>query len=336
MSTFKQFIGLGKESAYGSPVSATTYYEARTDDWTRETEPRMSGGFRAGALAQPSALHTLVQRGVTGTLEVPVTTAGMGLILGGLVAAPPTPGTVDATNGGAVNSFAVTEAGPTTSYTILVGRQGTSSGSLYSYAGCIAESWTLDWSNASPDPLVLSVSYVGSGETKGSFPTSDPTAYAEGPMYGGEDLAVTVKDSSDTVNTVTSVAFTVDNSMATDLRYLQQVTRSQPIREDYPAITGTLTVIPTSSQEHDWFTAETLVAVNLKAAKKTPFVSGKTVYPTFEINLPTCKILSATPQMTVSGLTTVSVEFMAMTDLSKSSPSNPLTVSTTTEGVDAV
>ena len=200
MATFKQYIGLGKESAYGSAVAASRYYEARTDDWERETGPRMSGGFRAGAMAQPTLLHTIVQRGVTGTLEVPVTVSDMGLVLGGLVAAPPTPGTVDSTNGGAENYYALTEAGPTTSYTIAVGRQGTSGGAEYRYAGCTATTWTIDWDNSSPDPLVLSATYVGSGETKVAFPSSTPSPYAAGPMYGGEDLSVTMTDATDTVN----------------------------------------------------------------------------------------------------------------------------------------
>ena len=64
--------------------------------------------------------------------------------------------------------------------------------------------------------------------------------------------------------------------------------------------------------------------------------AGKTVYPTFEIDLPVCKIMSATPVMSQTGLTTVAVEFMAMSDLSKSSPPTPLTVKTITENVDAV
>ena len=317
-------------------MAATAYYEARSDDWAREVAQRMSGGFRPSGIAQPTALHTNVVRGGTGTLEVPVTAQGMGLILGGLVAVPPTPGAKDATDGGAVNLFALDQAGPTTSYTVSVGRQGTAGGAMYRYPGCTCTGWSLDWDNASEDPLVLTANYVGTGDAKLTFPADAPTAYPDGPMFGGEDLEVTITDGTDTVTNVKSVSLTVDNNMDTELRYLQQSVRSQPIREGYPEITGTITVNPENDQEYDWFTAETLVAVTIKAALKVPFIDTKAPVATFQVYLPTCKITAGTPQMTPGAQTVAPVEFMAFTDLGQSSPPSPLTLTTITADVDAV
>ena len=217
---------------------------------------------------------------------------------------------------GHAHSAVSAAGGPASSYTFWV-RRVASDGAKHStvYSGCVVTGWSLECASGDAASLMIDYDWASQTTVVGESPAGEPTpVYPAGRAFTWRDLRVTVGALS--LGTVKSLSFEADNSLDTDRRYLRgSSVKAMPIRSGVPTYTGSLTCdldAATGGLVDVWrqglvrsLTAE-WTADDLNIATDP---SSDTVRPSVRLSLPAVKFTGSAPQMSLDGLTEVTLPF---------------------------
>ena len=130
-SILDQVIQVAEESSYGTAVSPTRAFEAKTDTWQRDVEYISSVGFRKDQQTIRSDRHDTISLGASGSIEVDVLNKGRGLLLKHTLGGNSGP-TQQGGTAAYLQTFEPNDTGPATSITGQVGKVD-SNGGLQSF-----------------------------------------------------------------------------------------------------------------------------------------------------------------------------------------------------------
>ena len=133
-------ILVGKETTYGTAVTLTRGYEAKSDTWVRKQEFLESKGMRTGAQAQRTGRSRAINMGGEGSIECDVLSNGFGLIAQATLGAVSGPTLVSGT--AYKTTCTTTTDDPNDSWTIQALRAD-AAGTLrqFTHKGCVITEW---------------------------------------------------------------------------------------------------------------------------------------------------------------------------------------------------
>ena len=143
MSILDTAFHIGAESVYGTFLSLTRSYEAKSDPWKRKQSYLESVGFRAGLQAVRSDRRQAINMGAEGSIELDLMNIGMGLLLRDAFGLTTGPTLVSGTTRDTV--FSTTKDGPSTSFSAQMIRPFVDGSSQpFTYKGCVVTGWELN------------------------------------------------------------------------------------------------------------------------------------------------------------------------------------------------
>jgi len=309
-----QMVTVGEEAAYGSPSVGTRGVLSRSDGWEDEVQEVSADGARAGRQAMLPGQTVHVPTGGSGRIEAPLTVDGMSLLIRHLMGASAEDDVAD--TAGHAHSAVSAAGGPASSYTFWV-RRVASDGAKHStvYSGCVVTGWSLECASGDAASLMIDYDWASQTTAVGESPAGEPTpVYPSGRAYTWRDLRVLAGQV--VLGTVKSFSFQCDNSLDTDRRYLRgSAVKAMPVRSGVPAYTGSLTCdldATTGGLVDAWRggLVRTLVvewtADDLNIATDP---NSDTVRPSVRLTLPSLKFTGSAPQMSLDGLTEVTLPF---------------------------
>lgn len=257
-------IGFGVETTYGTAVTPTLFPEFDNEDLKFEPTYSEPSGLRAGRKFKQGAKLTRTRRGVSGSVNMQHPVLGMSRIwkqmLGSGLVTPTQLSTSDA-----YEHIHTPGDFRGKSMTIQVGKpEPGGTVQPHTYAGCKFSGWELSVSDS--EKLTLALTVVGRDE---STATALATAayIANNPSWGFEQCAMTLGGTATTASGKTTLAgntaiativneigLTGETPMAEE-RYGvgNQGLRAEPLENDIPTITGSLSAEYGKEEIYDVF-----------------------------------------------------------------------------------
>ena len=285
---------IGEETTYGTAVSLTRGYEAKSDTWKRVTEPLESVGMRAGMETVRSDRRRQITIGAEGDLtDLDFMTNGMGLILQAML------GAVSGPTADVVTLTTNSDPGEPQSFTVQVLRVA-DDGTVFpfTYPGAVVTSWTI--SQAVNDFLKLGLTF--DARTESTAEGAGTPSYPAGAIpYDWTEVAVSIGGSP--VDNVRSLEFSGDLGLKTDRRYLNSTAlKKAPRRASVPTYSGSIEADFSDLTEHGRYIAGSIFAVE---AVWTSSLADHSV----TITAPACQYDGDSPSASLSDLTTATMPF---------------------------
>ena len=250
-NTLGSFIGVGKESTYGTPVAASSFLEL------------LDGGdsmkLKAGRIAKPtlrcaSSLRSVkAKKSVDGSIKFPMTFAGPEMFLKyGLGTAS----TSALTGSNKSHSITLLNALPTTGLTVRMNRGEVGLLGEFIYQGCKINK--LGFSLQPEGYLECTVDLIGQDET---IDTASTPTYTASP-YITWDL-LTVKTIAGTDVPIQSFELNIENNLDADTYKLGSLLRQNPGRGGSRKISGSVEMEFQSLTHYNYFINQTQNAIVL-------------------------------------------------------------------------
>ena len=314
----EQYCAMQEETTYGTAVTTSLQgYEATGDNFTRNVEFIEGNGKRRGRVALKSNRRKKIDRGATGDVESFVLTRGEGLRLKNLLgSAPSAPSAVQSQTGAFRILTEADTVGPRNSYSVVVARSDTGGTGnsptmrYFTYAGCVATSFTLNISENSE--LTMGVTYDAQSESAGdtaptapTYPDDDSTE-----MFCFEGASVTLGGTQ--INHFESFSCTGDLMMDTERYFLRNsVLKARPIRNGLPSFSGTLSGEFADLIDYERFVNGQIVPLEFICVG-TRNIGSSTQLPTFKVTFPAVQFNGTTPASSLDSLSTIELPFMAL------------------------
>ncbi len=306
-------VGIGSESTYGTFAVPTRWFPWETEKFSVERKFSEAKAIVSGSLVKQSAQTVLLTQLVKGSLKMPVTTSGMGLLLKAIMGTAVGP-TIIGTGPGYSSVFTV---GPTVgeSLSVQIGRPQTN-GTVtpFSYLGCKPES--VDFTVESGGVAEMSVDFVGQQMTE--------TEALTAPVYGTPNPIVfpfTGITLSASATIGSEVAMANVRKMSLSLKRKLDDSRyyiggngllAEPIEDDFVEISGTISADFTDTTDWDtWVNAGAKISLILDLVGQQ-IVSG-TNYG-LSIAVPVAQVEGADPEMSGPKIVTREVKFSGEND----------------------
>lgn len=220
-TTLGSFIGIGKETTYGTEVAASQFLE-----FNSESIKRNGGQTVKPTLRTASALRAVKNKvGIDGSFTYPMSFGSSELLLKYAMGA-------NNTTGAGPYTHALTLATALTTPLTIAVKRGDVTDNEYAYNGCFIPKMT--WSIQPEGQLDCTVDVLGREEAirANSTPTYTTTEYIAWDMLG-----VTVAGSA--IN-VQSFELTLENPIQGDTHYLGSLYRQLPVRSGARKISGSI------------------------------------------------------------------------------------------------
>lgn len=297
-------LGIAPESTYGTYVAPTKFL--RVDKESLQDKPTWAQGKGAGAgLLLPLAtrrVRTVVQG--EGSLELDVTSNGMGLLLQTLMGSSSSAQQASSTaylqthtlGDPQGKSLTIQKGVPQTDGTVkafsFLGCKVAGASFTYEVDKTLSASVDIDARELDEQQTLAVASYTNAARP-----------------FVGTDTGIKVGDygAEGAVTGVTKATVKIERPMKTDRQYFGQNGRkAEPIINDFAKITGTISAdFVDKADWHDRFEADDLFSLVLEAVG--PVAIESTYFPTFRITLPGCYLTGSTP--TNEGLDVVNGDF---------------------------
>lgn len=312
-------IGFAPETTYGTAETPTTWLEARTAGLELNVEHMMSEALRTGLKVQRVDRQVVNRKGVSGEIELDITSNNMARWLRHAMNDDRAFGTTK-TGGGTAKTYTY-EIGDPASLASMTIQTGVADigGTVrrMDATGCFVSEFSL--SNSVDEILQGSFTIDGRDYTpSASAVTSASYATGTEPLtFAGGSVSL-----DGTVTPVRSFEVSVAHGIDLERYQINSTTlKSRPIRNAMTEITGTVelefgqgtsaTTWATSSLV-DKYRAGTTIAVLASWTGSTAITGSD--YPSLGVNLDNCIITAATPTIEGPEIIVMSVEFMALDD----------------------
>lgn len=244
---------LGRESTYGTAVTATRGYEAKADTWKRSQEFIDSTGMRAGQRAQRSDRSRAINMGGEGTIEMDLLTTGFGLIGQAMLGSVVGPTQQSATPA-YLSTFTATSDEPDDSYTVQVLRTdvgGTTR--AFTHLGSTVTGWTLSHEVGGLLGVTLNFDFQ---DVVTSTPAGTPTYPANGEPFDWTQMSATWNSVAVDLK---SFSLDADLGLNVERRLLRgSVLKKKPIRSSVPTYDGSMEMEFENLTHYNAFTAGTI------------------------------------------------------------------------------
>lgn len=283
-------LGMVAEVTYGTFVAPTRFYEFSKESLVLKKTTAQSAGVAAGRLLALSSRRVLTQLEVSGSIDMEVTNAGMGLLLQALMGTTVTPVQQGATaaylqthtladNFG--KNLTIQKGVPLTTGTVtdksFVGCKVTAAEFSCEVGDMLMSSWEIDGRTCDEGQTLASASY----------PARSPFHFGQLAVKTGVFASETAHDG------VRKVSVKIERPMATDRFYAgQSGLKKEPISNDLVKITGSIEMDYVSTTLDDLHTSDAATSLVLEWVGP---VIASTFFETFRITLPAIKIDEAPP-----------------------------------------
>ncbi|MDY7528452.1 MULTISPECIES: phage tail tube protein [unclassified Cryobacterium] len=292
MTQLDYTVGVGKESTYGAAVAPEQFFESEAK-MDLEITTVSASGLRPGKGVNRTNRNSVVRRAVMGDIDVEITDAGFALLLEAVLGTK--------TSAAGVDTFTIKTNDPMPSYTIeeVVPFLGGSGQAGQTFAGCVAESITIDVKEGAI--VTAKVSWIGKQyATKGS-----PAAAS----YPAGDELFTFVGGSITLNSlavanVTEFSVTIKNNFDGGGFNLGAAgLRARRPELGKREITGSLNAELVNATVTDWYTSQNAlpIVVNLTTSR-----GGK-----LDITLPAVRTKGELPKSNGGQVSVQTVSFEA-------------------------
>lgn len=248
-STITSFIGIGKETTFGTPVAASSYLEIN-----EESVKLAAGQTTKPTLRTASAMRAVKnKKSVEGSFKFPMSYGGAELLLKYCLGA-------NSTSGAGPYTHALTLANALTTPLTIRAKRGDISGNEYVYTGCFIPKMT--FSLQPEGQLECTVDILGQDESSvgaNSTPTYTTSTYITWDQLTAATVALS------TVN-IQSFELTIENPFDGDTHKLGSVLRQLPTRGGARKITGKFEFEFESSTHYAFFRNNTENAVAVQFA----------------------------------------------------------------------
>jgi hypothetical protein len=310
------------ETAYGTPVTVDKAYEFNSEGLAWEPTWLEPSGLRVGTKFKRASRLVQSRQTVSGSVEMEHATRLMGtlwkLALGSSVATP------TLVLGSAYKQVHTPGDFLGKSATIQVGRPEPS-GTVrpHTYAGCKVAGWEFSCSDGEYATLSLDIegrsestatalataSYVAGAEV---FNFSQVTALKLGGTATTAAGETTIAGGTAVPGVVSGITISGENPMATERYGLGNAgLKSEPLENDIPTVTGTLSAEWDRTTFYDLFKANTTTALELKFEGSV--ISG-TDKNTLSFILPAVKFKNVAPSVSGPDVISADVDFEAYSD----------------------
>ncbi|MEB0286160.1 phage tail tube protein [Cryobacterium sp. 10S3] len=292
MTQLDYTVGVGKESTYGTAVAPEQFFESEAK-MDLEITTVSAAGLRPGKGVHRTNRNSVVRRAVMGDIDVEITDAGFALLLEAVLGTK--------TSAAGVDTFTLKTNDPMPSYTIeeVVPFLGGSGQAGQTFAGCVAESITIDVKEGAI--VTAKVSWIGKQyATKGSPAAASYPAGDELFTFVGGSITL----NSLVVSNVTEFSVTIKNNFdgggfnlgAAGLR----ARRPELGKRD---ITGSLNAELVNATITDWYTSQNALPIVLNL---TTSRGGK-----LDITLPAVRTKGELPKSNGGQVSVQTVSFEA-------------------------
>ena len=326
-SVTDQFIAVGAEAVFGTPpADFNRLVPARNDGgWQPDIQEINTDGFRTGRQAMQPDQTIQVPIGGSGSIESLVAENGMFLLFRDLLDTQAALAAVSDSDGKLLTLSSDSTGPPPSmvrSLSFVAGRSDVDHARRETiYKGCTLTDWSIGAEVGAAVMASLNYDYVSEEDRIGS----DLAAYApytlgeltKGPYYSWRDVAITVD--GDTLRTCMGFELTGDRMLAIDRRYLQGSTnKSQPIRSGPPAYAGTFECHMNSATQalfKKWGKDERTGPIVVTLAGRSNIAADPTsdvVMPFIRFTVNDAKVLGASPEAQLAGLTTQTLAWQAV------------------------
>lgn len=316
-------LGLKLESVYGTAVTVDKFLEFNSESLQWEPTLLEPTGLRAGAKFKRASQLTRSRESVSGSLEVPHSTRNMGtlwkLALGSSVTTPTLVGGV----GSAYKQIHIPGDYLGKSATIQVGRpEPGGTVRAHTYAGCKCTGWEFSISDGEVATLSLDID----GRSESTATALVAASYVNGELFNFANVsAFKLGGSASTAAGETSITggvavpgvvtgFSLSGSapMATERFGLGNAgLKSEPLENDIPTITGSLSAEYDRTTFYDVFKNNTTTAIEVKFEGSIISGSDKNL---LSFIIPAVKFKAVNPSVSGPDIVSADVEFEAYSD----------------------
>lgn len=322
-------IGSKIEATFGSAVAVDRFYEFTDEGFEFEPDRQVGAGLRVGGRVARAGRRVEVKRAGTGSLELEMTTKGLGTLLQAAMGSG-----ASALVSGSTYQQTFTLGASNANLPSMTFQKGVpdASGTVqaFTFAGCTCSEFEISLDNAgmamlSTSWLSRSLTVNGAGANSYQTPSyvSSPNLYHFGQAamtLGGTvtmPTSTTLASGGTAVSNVRSFSLSVDNAI-TDDRYAigGAGLMSQPtvgLRE----VTGQMTVEFTDTTITAAYLADTEMALTLTLTSSEALSTGNA---TLQIVIPAVRLNGAVPTVGDTDLVTYDVEFSVLDNLTAAQP----------------
>jgi hypothetical protein len=299
-------FGTAEESTYGTAVTPDRWQEIVSESLERQNTILQSSGLRSGTIHSRRASRRVIsaQQG-TGSFTLEVPTTGFGRLLKHALGSSPTP----VQQGGTAAYLQTHNLGSN------AGRSLTLQKVIRDGANNVVQQFTHTGAKIlavefgiSVDQLLLATFTVDSRREEVSTAAAAPTYASNKPFHFAQVSALTLGGVA--VAKVTNANWRVERPQKTDNFYLGSAgLKSEPIENDWPSVTGSLTAefdSANKTQIYDAFAADT--GLNLTLTFTGAQISGAH-YETITFSIPSIHFTGETPKVGGPGITTMTAPF---------------------------
>lgn len=299
-------FGCAEEVTYGTAVAPDRWFEITSEALERKNTVIQSNGLRSGAIHSRRSSRRVVaaqQGGGSFTMEVP--TSGFGRLLKHAMGGTP----VVAQQGGTTAYLQTHALGSN------AGKSLTAQKVIRDGANAVVQQFTqvgvkvlsVEFS-ISVDQLLLATFTVDGRSENVSTAVAAPSYASNKPFHFGQVNVLTLAGTP--VAKVTDATWKLDRPQRTDGFYLGSAgLKSEPIENDFPMVTGSLTAEFDSANKtalYDAFAADAALALVLTFEGAT--ISG--IYKeTISFSIPAIHLIGETPKVSGPGAVAVTVPF---------------------------
>lgn len=306
-------VGIGAETGYGTFAAPTRWYPWESEKFSVERKFSEAKAIVGGSLVKQAAQTVLLTQMVKGSLKMPVTTSGLGLLLKAIMGSVTGP-TQQGTTAAYQSVFTV---GPTVgeSLSVQIGRPQTN-GTItpYSYLGCKPESMEL--SIESGNVAELSVDFLGQTMNETEALTV-PTYAATNPIvfsFQGSTLSASPTIGSETAMANIRKATLSFKRKLDDTRFYLggNGLLAEPIEDDFIGISGTLEADFTDTTDWDtWVNGAEQISLILN-------LQGQVIATGYNFGLklavPVAQVEGGDPEMSGPKIVNREVKFEGLND----------------------
>lgn len=317
-------LGFAAESTWGTPVTVTKFAEFQSESLKFEPTFLEPTGLRPGIKHKRGDRLQISRKTVNGDIVLQHATKGMGLLWKhALASSISTPTQIAATT--AYKQIHTPGDFRGLGLTVQVGTPEPSTGTVRArtYSGIKFSGWEFSVSDGDIPTLTLScegrsestatalaaASYVA-GNSIFSFPQAVLKLGGTATTASGE---TTIAGGATATTIITEITISGDNPMATERYGLGNTgLKAEPLENDTPTITGSLSAEFNKTELYDLFQANTSTAMELTFTHTVDAGVGNPFLLSFI--MPLCKFKSGAPSVSGPDIVTMSTDFEAYSD----------------------
>ncbi len=299
-------LGIGAETAYGTPATVLNGLEGKADSWKVEREFIESVGFRAGLQTARADRRNIIPMGGEGEIEVDLLDAGCADLIRSVFDTVKT----TSTGGTRTHVFETAANSAAPSFTAQMVRPTVDGGTVaYKHVGCVATEWTLAAEVENAVTFTASFDFQDVSHSAKPADHIKPVYPVAARPYDWSRAGITLKrGAASAVVDASKFELTGDLGMKTDRRFLRaNALKRKPVRAAVPTYEGSFEGEFTDATLplYEDFLAGTVIGLTLDLVGLTPGTSVK-------VECPAVQFTGESPEASPDDVTVMTMPFRVL------------------------